>query len=147
MKIHKTASVFSTLFIVILCVSLFTACQRFERIEASQVERIVVWTYIDEECELNEDDSAKFIELFNSSKYEGKESDFGTTAEFGICVYFRDGAYLRANDFACGGMDFEVSLHDSDGNEKEHYYITNEELYTFVLELTELYRARDTSCP
>ena len=147
MKIHKLYQFFSALLIVFLCVSLFTACQRFERIEASQVERIVVWTHLVEECELNEDDSAKFIELFNSSKYEGKESDFGTTPEFGIYIYVRDGTYLYVTDFPCGGMDFEVSLHDSDRNEKEHYFITNEELYAFVLELTELYRAKDTSCP
>ena len=148
MKIHKILSVFSVLIIVILCVSLFTACRRFERIETSQVERIVLWTQTTvEEYELNAEESAKFIELFNSSKYEGRESEYGTTAEFGIHVYFRDGTYMNVNDFQSGGFDFEVSLRDSDGKEKTGYYTSNEELYTFVSELSELLRARDTSCP
>ena len=137
MKTHKIVSVFSAVFIVMLCVLLFTACQRFVRIEANQVERIAVWTQNMEECELNVDDSAKFIELFNSSKYEGRGTGEGGTAEFGICVYFCDGTYLRANDFGCLGRDFEVSLHDSDGNKKEWYYVNSEELYTFVSELAD----------
>lgn len=136
MKTYKFASVFSALFIVILCMSLFTACQRVAQIEANEVERIAVWTQITEECELNADDSAKFIELFNSSKYEGKGTGEGGTPEFGICVYFHDGTYLRANDFSgFAGRDFEVSFCDSDGNKKEWYYISSKEFYTFVLEL------------
>ena len=138
MKTRKTLSVFSVLIIVILCVSLFTACQRFERIETSQVERIVLWTQTTvDEYELNAEESAKFIELFNSSKYAGKGTGEGGTPEFGIRVYFRDGAYLRVNDFAALGKDLEVSLHDSEGKEKAWYYISNEELYTFVSELSE----------
>ena len=135
MNTYKNTSVLFALFIVGLCVSLFSACQRVERIEANQVKRITVWTQITEECELNADDSAKFIALFNSSKYEGKGTGEGGTPEFGICVYFCDGTYLLVNDFGCLGKDFEVSLRDSDGNDKEWYYLSSEELYTFVSEL------------
>ena len=135
MKTYKNTSVLSALFIVILCMSLFTACQKVAQIEANEVERIAVWTQITEECELNADDSAKFIELFNSSKYEGKGTGEGGTPEFGICVYFRDGIYLLVNDFCFAGRDFEVSLRDSDGNTKAWYYLSSEELYTFVSEL------------
>lgn len=136
MKTQKIVSAFSALFLVILCVSLFSACQRVERIEANQVEKITVWTQTMQERELNADDSAKFMELFNSSKNEGKGTGEGGTPEFAIRVYFRDGTYLLANDFSgSAGRDFEVSLYDSDGNKKEWYYISNEELYTFVSEL------------
>lgn len=134
MKKHKIAAIFSALCIVILCVSLFTACQKIERIEASQVERIVIWAQNTEEYELNAEDAARFIELYNASKYKGKGTGEGGTAEFGICVYFRDGTCLRANDFF---GKLEVSIHNVDGKTRDWYYISSEELYTFVSELAD----------
>ena len=53
MKKHKIASVSAALFIIILCASLFAACQKMEQFEKNQVERIVVWAQHAEEYELN----------------------------------------------------------------------------------------------
>lgn len=135
MKKHKIASISSALFIIILCVSLFAACQKMEQFETNQVEKIVVWAQHTEEYELNADDSARFIELYNSSKYGGKGTGEGGTPEFGVTVYFHDGTFMRANDFSAASGDFEITLHDSDGNRKAWYYISSKELYAFVSEL------------
>ena len=134
MKKHRIKLGFSALFIMILCASLFTACQKIERIEENQVEKIVVWSQYTEESELSADDSARFIELYNFSKYGGKGTGEGGTSEFGIYVYFRDGAYLCVNDFGCLGKDLEVTLYNIDGAQNAWYYINSEELYTFMSE-------------
>ena len=132
MRRRRIASIFSVLFIVTLCVSLFTACRKMERIEEDQVDKILVWVQNTEEYELTANDSARFIELYNSSKYEGKGTGEGGTPKFGIYVYFRDGSHLCTNDFF---GELEVSLYSADGNKKAWYYISSEELYPFVSEL------------
>ncbi len=137
MKKHRIASIFSALFIVVLCVSLFTACNKIERIEENQVEKIVARVVNSEkECELTSDDTKKFIELFNTSKYEGKSTGEGGTPEFGISVYFSDGAYLLVNDFD-GLRKFEVSFCKANGVQQHSYYISSEELYAFAAELAD----------
>ena len=132
MKKHRIASIFSVLFIVVLCVSLFTACNKIERIEENQVEKIIARVVNSEkEYEITSDDVKKFIELFNASKYEGKSTGEGGTPEFGISVYFSDGAYLLVNDFD-GTRKFEVSFCKADGTQQHSYYISSEKLYTFA---------------
>ena len=132
MKKHCKTSIFFTLFVIILLVSLLTACQKIQKVEKNQVEKITAWTHNTVKYELNEEDSAKFIELYNVSKYEGKGTGEGGTPNFGITVYFFDGAYLRVNDFY---GKLEVWLYDADGDEKEWYYISGNELYNYVSEL------------
>ena len=137
MKKHRIASIFSALFIVALCLSLFAACNKMDSIEENQVEKIVAWVIDSEkEHELSSDEANKFIELFNTSKYEGKSTGEGGTPEFGISVYFSDGAYLLANDFD-GLRKFEVSFHKADGGQRSSYYISSEELYAFTAEMVE----------
>lgn len=135
MKKQRIKLGFSVLVIIILCASLFAACQKIERIEENQVEKIVVWSQYTEEYELSADDSARFMELYNSSKHGGKGTGEGGTPEFGIYVYFQDGAYLCVNDFGCLGKDLEVALYNTDGSPNAWYYINSEELYNFVSEL------------
>ena len=132
MKKRWKTSIFVTLFVIILLVSLLTACQKIQKVEKNQVEKITAWTHNTVKYELNEEDSAKFIELYNVSKYEGKGTGEGGTPNFGITVYFFDGAYLRVNDFY---GKLEVWLYDADGDEKEWYYISSNELYNYVSEL------------
>ena len=138
MKKQRIAFIVSALFIVILCVSLFAACQKIERIEENQVEKIVVWVYDygEKEYEMTSDDTKKFIELYNSSKYGGEGTGEGCTPEFGIRVYFRDGTYLLVSDF-CGFRKFEVSLRNADGVQQAWYYISSEEFSEFALELAD----------
>ena len=108
-----------------------------DSIEENQVEKIVAWVIDSEkEHELSSDEANKFIELFNTSKYEGKSTGEGGTPEFGISVYFSDGAYLLANDFD-GLRKFEVSFHKADGGQRSSYYISSEELYAFAAEMAD----------
>jgi len=138
MKKHRIVCVFSVLFVVLLCMSLLTACRAFQRIEENQVEKIVVWVYDygKKEYEMTSDDTKKFIELYNSSKYGGEGTGEGCTPEFGIHVYFRDGTYLLVNDF-CGFRKFEVSFRNADGVQKAWYYISSEEFSAFAADLAD----------
>ncbi len=137
MKKHRIASIFSALFIVALCVSLFTACNKMDSIEENQVEKIEAWVINnEEEYELSADESKKFIELFNTANYEGKSTGEGGTPQFGIRVYFSDGAYLHVNDFA-GVHKFEVYASEANGSQSRCYYVSSEELYTFAAEMAE----------
>lgn len=136
MKKHKNAFIASALFIVILCLPLLTACNKMERIEENQIERIVVWVHGRKEYEMTSDDAKIFIELYNSSKYGGAGTGEGCTPEFGIRVYFRDGTYLLVNDF-CGFRKFEVSLRNADGIQQACYYISSEAFSEFALELAD----------
>ena len=135
MKKHKMVSVLSALLIVALCVSLFTACNKMDSIEENQVEKIVAWVIDSEkEYELSADETKKFIELFNTASYEGKSTGEGGTPEFGVRVYYSDGACLVVNDF-CGLSKFEVAFRKADGGQRSGYYISSEELYAFVAEV------------
>jgi len=111
---------------------MLTACKEIERIEEQQVEKISIWTHTIERYELNAEDSAKFIELYNAAKYAGEATGEGGTPEFGIHVSFRDGTQLYVNDFY---GKFEVWLDDADGDKKEWHYIGSNDLYNFVSEL------------
>lgn len=134
---HKTVTIVAALFVAILCVSLFTACNKIDKIEETQVDKVVVWSFGNETRKMNLDDTARFIELYNSSEYAGKGTGEGGTPEFGIHVYFSNGTRLDLNDFNGLGKDFEVSIRNAGGNRTAWYYINSEELRTFVSELTE----------
>ena len=137
MKIHRIASILSALFIVALCVSMFTSCNKIESIEENQVEKIVAWVVNSEkEYEMTSDEAKEFIELFNASKHEGKSTGEGGTPQFGISIYFSDGAYLLVNDFD-GLRRFEVSFCKADGTQQHSSYISSEELYVFAAEMVD----------
>ena len=137
MKKYRIASIISTLFIVVLCVSLFTACNKIESIEENQVEKIVAWVVNSEkEYEMTSDEAKEFIELFNASKHEGKSTGEGGTPQFGISIYFSDGTYLLVNDFD-GLRKFEVSFRKANKDQQHSYYISSEELYTFSAEMAD----------
>ena len=137
MKKHRIASIFSVLFIVALCVSLFAACNKMDSIEENQVDKIAAWVIDSEkEYELSADEAKKFIELFNTASYEGKSTGEGGTPQFGIRVYFSDGAYLYVNDF-CGLAKFEVYSCKANGSQSRCYYVSSEELFAFAAEMAD----------
>ena len=108
-----------------------------DSIEENQVEKIEAWVINnEEEYELSADESKKFIELFNTANYEGKSTGEGGTPQFGIDVYFSDGAYLHVNDFA-GVHKFEVYASEANGSQSRCYYVSSEELYAFAAEMAE----------
>ena len=137
MKKHRIASIFSVLFIVALCLSLFAACNKMDSIEENQVEKIVAWVIDSEkEYELSLDEANKFIELFNAANYEGKSTGEGGTPQFGIRVYFSDGAYLQVNDFD-GLRKLEVYAGKANGIQSRCYYVSSKELYALAAEMVE----------
>ena len=88
--------------------------RRFPTIDAEKVEKISIWGH-GSQRELNDDEVDRFIRLYNSSRYRGEgNEEVGTTPEFGVYVYFFDGAVLAVNDFRCTGDDFEVYLYRQD---------------------------------
>lgn len=135
MKKHRIASIFSAFLIVVLCVLLFAACNKIESIEENQVGKIDAWVINSkEEYKLSSDEAKKFIGLFNAASYEGKSTGEGGTPQFGIRVYFSDGAYLQVNDFD-GSRKFEVYTSKANGVQSRCYYVSSEELYAFAAEM------------
>lgn len=130
MKKHR---IVSALLIVLLCMSLLTACRGFRRIEESQVERVVVWNH-SAERDLTSDETKRFIALYNASKYGGKKIVGESTPNFGIRVYFRDGTVMRTTD-ELGKLGVEFC--DPDWTEITWNYVNSEELYDFASELAE----------
>lgn len=136
MKKNRAPSLFSVLLIILLCVSMLAACKRIKPIQENQVARIVVWAYSygEKQYELPSGDASRFIEIFNSSKYEGAGTGEGGTPEFGIRVYFRDGSCLHITDFG-GFRKFEVFQCDPGGRNRDWYYVSSEALTAFASEM------------
>lgn len=139
MQRNRTALVVLLLLAALLCVSLLTACTaEFKAIDTAEVEKITVWsitTGADEERELNADESARFIELYNASKFEGDDKTGDSTPNFGVKVYFSNGTVMSVLDYHFTGMDFEVYLLGADGKTTDWYYISSDKLHTFVKSL------------
>lgn len=131
MKKHRIAS---ALLIVLLCLSLLTACRGFRRIEESQVERVVVWNH-SAERDLTSDETARFVALYNASGYGGKKIAGESTPNFGIRVYFCDGTVMCATD-ELGKLGVEFC--DPDWTRITWNYVNSEDLYDFVSELAEM---------
>ena len=136
---QKIAGIISILLVAIMCLSLFAACKKIDRIEETQVQEVILWVDGKSgEYTLNEEQVAKVIELYNTSKYEGEGIGDGGTPQFQFCVYFRNGAYLVINEFdGSQDRDFEVSLYNADKTEQSWYYVSSDALKGFALELVE----------
>ncbi len=120
--------------VMVLAVSLIgCGFKRFPTIDAEQVEKISVWCH-DGRRDLNADEAARFIRLYNASKYAGEGTEaVGTTPAFGVDVYFFDGSVLAVNDFQCTGEDFEVYMFRQD-QRLAWCYVDNQALLQFLLE-------------
>ncbi len=117
--------------ILAFCILRYIDLNTMKKIDPDQVEKITIWGYKFETQELNASDAETFIKLYNESKFRGRE-DIGTTPDFGVTVYFIDGAYLRINDFSTIDRNFEVTFYKANGEQKKWYFINNQELYEFV---------------
>ena len=137
MKKRRIATILAALFVVILCVSLLVITNRIEKIKDNQVEKIIIWSDTKGEYEFNSDETAEFINLYNSSKYKGKATGEGGTPEFGIRVVLRDGGRFNITNVCCSDEEFELSIRNSDGEKENWYYFKNQSLYDFALDLIE----------
>lgn len=116
----------------ILLVAVFAIRQRnLYKIDPHRVDRI---TFEDrpETRELTAEETAKFIELYNSAVYAGKATGDGGTPDYNFTVHFKDGSYMWVNDFNSMGKDFEVSVYNSLKIEIAWYYVDSQHLLTFM---------------
>ena len=132
MKKSKIKLIASVLCVVVLCLLLIINWFSLHGINENNVEKIQIGNS-STASGFNAEETAKFIELFNSASYEGKANGWGITPDWTVYVHYRDGSYLMVSD-ASGVGNFEVSLCTA-FLRTAHYYIHSEELETFVLEL------------
>lgn len=103
----------------------------YKTVDVGTVTSASVWTY-DGRYELNDEELAELIKLYNSSRYKGKATGDGGTPEFGASISFENGEELCVNEFGGKYGDFEAFY-----NAKKAFYIDNEELLSFVEKLCE----------
>ena len=83
---------------------------------------------------LNEEETQKFIKLFNTASYKGKDIGYGTTPELGFTATFRDGSKLYVQDY--GGDIFVVFRVTNDPYaNKNQYFVESKQLRQFMEEL------------
>ncbi len=114
--------------IVVLCIVLIVAFwPSRHRINPNQVERIAV-----PGGPHSEEDTERFIELFNKATYKGTDIGYGTTPEYHCEVYLTDGSYLLIHQY--GGPNFRVN-HYVNEQETSDYFIESRQLADFISEL------------
>ena len=132
MQKSKKRLIISALCIVGLCLLLVINWFSLHRINKNNVGKIQIGNS-QTASGFNAEETAKFIELFNSASYTGKANEQGITPAWDVYVYYRDGSYLMVSD-ASGVGNFEIKLCDALFR-TAHYYIHSEELETFILDL------------
>ena len=80
------------------------------------------------------EDAHKFMKLFNEAKYKGEDIGYGTTPQYGVTVYFRDGSSLAIEEY--GDHYFCVRRRVADRYSKG-YFIESRKLDEFVAELVD----------
>lgn len=93
-------------------------------IDGDKVAQITVY-YNATPYVLDESNTDRFIELYNSSRYLEKDNgQIGTTPVSHTVIYFDNGKHTTVSDY--GGGKFAVSSPDSE------FFIHNKELLTFL---------------
>ena len=80
------------------------------------------------------------IYLFFKCIYEGEATGGGGTPDFGVSIYFNDQIQFQVNEFAGGaanGSVFEVFWIGIPFGSA--FYVKNDEMYSFIKELIDLY--------
>ena len=131
MKKSRIVLIVSAICAVVLCLSLFVHWNSLHKIDAERVEKIQLGN-APTSVTFNAEDTAKFIELFNSAQYAGKGTGEGGTPDWIAFVYYQDGSYLTISEFGGAGRSFEVFLRDANRNKKAWYYVNSEELESFL---------------
>jgi hypothetical protein len=70
----------------------------------------------------------EFIQIYNSSKYYGKERNFDTTPGCSYNIHLKDGSQISVTEY---GHLFIVSTQSGE-EETDRFYITNDELEAFI---------------
>ncbi len=96
----------------------------FRPLDADDVENI---TYCSE-CELSKAQVEEFIEIYNSSKYYGKERNYDTTSYYYFEIELKDGTTISLHEY---GKLFIVSSQSGE-KKTDTFYITNDKMDAFV---------------
>lgn len=131
MKKSRIVWIGAVLCIVALCASLFAYWTSFHKIDPDKVEIIRFGNDPVSEV-FGEEDTAKFIKLFNAARYKEEDIGYGTTPDIMVCVYFHDGSYMIINEY--GNGNFHVSVRNGDGDPVDNYFVNSKVLQAFALE-------------
>lgn len=88
---------------------------------------------------LNEEETAKFIELFNAADYAGEGTGEGCTPDWSVYVYCKDGSHYLISEFCKAGGMLEVSHRYPGEGTKAWFYVQSTEFYDFILEMMDKY--------
>ena len=119
--------------IVVVCLALFAWWKSAYMIDVSQVENISFGNSPASEA-FSEEDTAKFILLFNLARYKGKDIGYGTTPELEMSVYFHDGRCLSVSEYGDHNF-FVVYRADGKSQSSQGYFIESKMLDDFVWKL------------
>ena len=110
------------------------------KLDADEIDRIALWNmWHTASSDLEPEDAARFIELFNEAQYAGKTRGYGTTPDWSVSVYFQDGSYYLISDFSETSGTVEISRWYPEERKETGFYVKNTELYDFILEMQEKY--------
>jgi hypothetical protein len=109
----------------------FSYMMRPDMIDIGKIEKITIRGSFGAR-ELADEDVEKFVVFFNQAEYKGAGAGEGAEPEIQAIVVFNDGSTLIVNSFNGKNRDFEVFRRDSQGEQKEWYYLKSEDLKFFL---------------
>lgn len=118
-----------TVCLAILILFSVVGCARHRHVDIEQVDYVEVWSqpHSSQGHMLNEEDRARFVELYNGAESGGEPTGEGGTPDYGFRIVMKNGTIIRINEF-CGKHDFESDV-----------YLNSEELAVFAEELAKRY--------
>ncbi len=121
---------------IFMLVTLLVGCSSSKKeVKLDDIEYVVLWEQTNnEDYMLNEEDLKEFIKLYNSAAYSGEGTGEGGTAEFGAVIEFKDGSFMRINEFCGSQRTFEITTHKENSERTEWFYAENEKLEKFIVE-------------
>ncbi len=120
---------------IFMLVTLFSGCSSKKEVKLDDIEYVVLWEQTNnEDYMLNEEDLKEFIKLYNSAVYSGDGTGEGGTPEFGAVIKFKNGSFMRINEFCGNQRTFEITTHKENSERIEWFYAENENLENFIFE-------------
>ena len=113
-------AVVAVVVLVLYLCSVFDYLLLFKCIDANDVEKIIISGSNEEMSEARVEE---FIQIYNSSKYYGKERNFDTTPGCTYYIHLKDGSQITVTEY---GHLFMVST------QYGVFHITNDELEAFI---------------
>ncbi len=140
----------SLISVLIALIAILTSCSAITgkaslshlKINESKIKSIEIYGYTGRHETLSEDETKKFIELFNSVSQGIVPRGEIVSPDARVDVYFQNGEEMS---FAFYGKDYtllDVRAYDKDGEQDDYYHFHSNELRDFVYEMAEKYYAK-----